>query len=491
MHQQITKRGHKMQNLKSQNGRSMVEMLGVLAIIGVLSVGGVYGYGVAMKKHKANELLHQASMRASTVSSQILSGKTEGVISEFSANTNYGTFTQTVVPLVNLNQFELIIENVDIEVCNQMKQNIGEKSIPRMVDCMQMLDEKATATLVFNKDLSTLSYETPYKTKEECEEHNKVWCSATAKCVERDCCENQFVGPCQKCIEGTGAVSSSLMQGKPCDYQGTGDGICNNGVCSFSDDEKCFGENPTTCIIIDGSMRCCSSDEHCAGLSTTMIENNPCVKFDPSEGCTTNADCEFLDVCPDSNCFCYFSSSASPGTCQARVGDYAPSNPTNIIGLGTVVHGNKAMDESNSRNWCESMGKKLVNSSDIGCYKSGTSEPLNEEVGYCCAKGKTCGDWSTIGMWQEKAPETAFSSFFFIKTAWANANSVWKDVPYELTEEGLVLAQNYSPTIVDLRKKFGIDTSNQYNSYMVIGMPIDTIKGQLWGTPSTAYPLCH
>ena len=41
-----------MQNLRKTNetGRSMVEMLGVLAIVGVLSVGGVYGYGVAMKK---------------------------------------------------------------------------------------------------------------------------------------------------------------------------------------------------------------------------------------------------------------------------------------------------------------------------------------------------------------------------------------------------------------------------------------------------------
>ena len=62
-------------NKRSQKGRSMVEMLGVLAIIGVLSVGGVYGYGVAMKKHKANELLHQASMLATTVSSQILTDK--------------------------------------------------------------------------------------------------------------------------------------------------------------------------------------------------------------------------------------------------------------------------------------------------------------------------------------------------------------------------------------------------------------------------------
>ena len=38
-----------------QFGRSMVEMLGVLAIIGVLSVGGIAGYSKAMMKYKMNE----------------------------------------------------------------------------------------------------------------------------------------------------------------------------------------------------------------------------------------------------------------------------------------------------------------------------------------------------------------------------------------------------------------------------------------------------
>ena len=37
-------------------GRSMVEMLGVLAIIGVLSVGGIAGYSKAMFKHKMTKL---------------------------------------------------------------------------------------------------------------------------------------------------------------------------------------------------------------------------------------------------------------------------------------------------------------------------------------------------------------------------------------------------------------------------------------------------
>ena len=45
-----------MKKLKSQSGRSMVEMLGVLAIIGVLSVGGIAGYSLAMRRHRANQV---------------------------------------------------------------------------------------------------------------------------------------------------------------------------------------------------------------------------------------------------------------------------------------------------------------------------------------------------------------------------------------------------------------------------------------------------
>ena len=44
-----------------ENGRSMVEMLGVLAIIGVLSIGGIAGYTMAMNRYRANELLDIAS----------------------------------------------------------------------------------------------------------------------------------------------------------------------------------------------------------------------------------------------------------------------------------------------------------------------------------------------------------------------------------------------------------------------------------------------
>ena len=51
-----------MNKIKSeQSGRSMVEMLGVLAIIGVLSVGGIAGYSKAMAKFKLSKAMDQIS----------------------------------------------------------------------------------------------------------------------------------------------------------------------------------------------------------------------------------------------------------------------------------------------------------------------------------------------------------------------------------------------------------------------------------------------
>ena len=48
--------------LNASAGRSMVEMLGVLAIIGVLSVGAIAGYSKAMMKYKLNKHIESFSM---------------------------------------------------------------------------------------------------------------------------------------------------------------------------------------------------------------------------------------------------------------------------------------------------------------------------------------------------------------------------------------------------------------------------------------------
>ena len=54
-------------DLNTQNGRSMIEMLGVLAIIGVLSVGGIAGYSKAMSKYRINKTIEQITLIAGNI----------------------------------------------------------------------------------------------------------------------------------------------------------------------------------------------------------------------------------------------------------------------------------------------------------------------------------------------------------------------------------------------------------------------------------------
>ena len=59
-----------MRQFKSQSGRSMVEMLGTLAIIGILSVAAIVGYSYAMDKYRANRTMHDVNIRAMDVMAQ-------------------------------------------------------------------------------------------------------------------------------------------------------------------------------------------------------------------------------------------------------------------------------------------------------------------------------------------------------------------------------------------------------------------------------------
>jgi len=136
---------------RSQKGRSMVEMLGVLAIVGVLSVGGVYGYGVAMKKHKANQLLHEASMQAATVSAQIMSGKDPTGLTDFGTDNNITLDTDSIAGNTT---FKLKMTGIGFDVCTQMKNAKG--GMVRDVDCDEATGD---ATITYYKNLATTEAE--------------------------------------------------------------------------------------------------------------------------------------------------------------------------------------------------------------------------------------------------------------------------------------------------------------------------------------------
>ena len=55
----------------SQSGRSMTEIIGVLILIGILSVGALAGYGWAVDKYRSNTLNHEILQRAVDIKNQL------------------------------------------------------------------------------------------------------------------------------------------------------------------------------------------------------------------------------------------------------------------------------------------------------------------------------------------------------------------------------------------------------------------------------------
>ncbi len=75
----------------NESGRSMVEMLGVLAIIGVLSIGGIMGYTTAMNRYRANEAIDMATKYATVAYTSCQTQKTMNPALE-SCENKYPTF---------------------------------------------------------------------------------------------------------------------------------------------------------------------------------------------------------------------------------------------------------------------------------------------------------------------------------------------------------------------------------------------------------------
>ena len=96
---------------KLESGRSMVEMLGVLAIIGVLSVGGIAGYSLSMRRHRANQVVDyvakHALMAYSLCQKKILDGT-----ATYGSNTISGCESNALIPEYRIQELGNLPANV-------------------------------------------------------------------------------------------------------------------------------------------------------------------------------------------------------------------------------------------------------------------------------------------------------------------------------------------------------------------------------------------
>ena len=76
-----------------ESGRSMIEMLGVLAIIGVLSVGGIQGYSMAMAKFKVSKTTDQVQTMVTNIRTLFAGQRTYNGLSDLKTAYTMGILT--------------------------------------------------------------------------------------------------------------------------------------------------------------------------------------------------------------------------------------------------------------------------------------------------------------------------------------------------------------------------------------------------------------
>ena len=107
-----------------QSGRSMVEMLGALAIIGVLSIGGIAGYSYGMDKHKANQTLQEVRLKAIDILAQFNQRNGEGInIDSWEPKTSTGYTIGLEEETIGIQ-----IEDVEQRVCELMSEAIANEA---------------------------------------------------------------------------------------------------------------------------------------------------------------------------------------------------------------------------------------------------------------------------------------------------------------------------------------------------------------------------
>ena len=102
----------------------MIEMLGVLAIVCVLSVGGIVGYSKAMEKFKLHKLINQIATVAANVRTLY------GIQTDYSG-VNDLRYSSVIYPQEILDNRDTLVrypENVDLYVSNKPKDSISQNN---------------------------------------------------------------------------------------------------------------------------------------------------------------------------------------------------------------------------------------------------------------------------------------------------------------------------------------------------------------------------
>ncbi len=248
-----------------QSGRSMIEMLAVLAIMGVLTVGGIAAYTFAVSKHRANQIYHQVDLRAVASFGNPFVRQTQ--VGQTYPLAGFDEIVENITyqhQKTSGNGYDIIASHVPERVCRRLQDMTFP--VPRSVT-LNEADLSSTCgadnTFVFSYDGLSVGKPSSGVTPIDCN------CSGCQSCESGTCQDNDnLCGPKEVCVAGscqcapgydeclmgcyTPCQEGQVRQNDTCDCVCTGfkefDYRQNKCVCQNIP----TGGNPETCECDEG-----------------------------------------------------------------------------------------------------------------------------------------------------------------------------------------------------------------------------------------------
>ncbi len=280
---------------QSQSGRSMVEMLGVLAIIGVLSIGGIAGYKYAMNYYQANQIAHEINLMRTDAQVKIAQGADELVLGNpyDDGNINFNNYetdfdcvymenenaTPELAFCTAANAYYIEMKNIPEGICrplanlidkmdNEIAFYINGKSVDAEAEGEKGAcnEESNTLRVIFGADSDS----------------NAVKCDDDSDCPEDlPVCFNHV---CVECTQEKGCEGKSQY--------------CKDNTCKTCESGVWNGEK---CVE-------CTDNDDCESKTDTPVCNrdtNKCVECKTATDCAGNPN---GSVCEENRCVCSQSS---------------------------------------------------------------------------------------------------------------------------------------------------------------------------------------
>ncbi|MBQ7413456.1 MAG: hypothetical protein IJV07_04205 [Alphaproteobacteria bacterium] len=283
-----------------QSGRSMVEMLGTLAIMGVLTIGGVAGYRYAIVKQSAQEVIQSVSLMAVSASTQLTTTNTFS-LSEFDAQIMGAYPVEGLETYGNGPLFAIRVSQIPADICRQILRmnwrqpvEIAVQNQPATVENLDLCQSENTMDFVFTDTLTG-------KDKPEHCQRTSDCSSACDACINGLCVENCAAG--QSCVYRTNGRQKATDKTICCPDNQIMNGICCSSVTYDSNTGQklcCVGTNASKACCPEGYFRidnkCYSCDD--PAVLRTVFDTNTICAVCPQRSL---AAWQCVTTCPDSD----------------------------------------------------------------------------------------------------------------------------------------------------------------------------------------------